>query len=977
VTLTVTAGLDVSPTQLSFTSGIGGSPTSQTISVTHGTNASYASTATTQQGNWLMVTPSSGSTPGTLTVTANPTGLAAGTYTGSVQVTASGQTQTIPVRLTISEPGGGTFSLQPSSLVFSYQIGGTTPAASTVSISSTQAATFSLSPITTNGGNWLSVTPATGSLSNSAQHITISVNPAGLAAGTYTGQIQAFSGGLVAARLPVTLTVTGSSGVPITVSPSSLSFQAGTESTATLQQTLAMTSPSPTAFTVSAGSVGNWLLVTPETGSINPITALAVLADPAGLLPGTYSGTVTITAPGQPPLVVPVTLVITSGSGTTLNVTPSALTFNMQPGGTLPPNQVLRITSLVPTFFQVTSSGISNNTIWLLALPNAGQSQTSGTTITVGVISNQLTAGDYRGTIAVTATGQNPITIPVVLNVGTLTITTNSLPAGSLRQSYNQTLAASTNGVTWNIASGSLPAGLSLNSTSGAITGKPEMFGAFTFTVRATDSTGASGTSILTLEVLNNPWFHTTKLRGTTVSTAYVTQLEVSGGAPPYTFTQTGLADGLTLNATSGLINGTPETAGTFRPVVTVRDSSNRTATETFSLVVQRPPLKTTFVPLPPCRIMETRAEYNYQGRTGAFGPPFLNANETRTLTLPASNVCQVPTSAKAYVLNVTLIPRAPVDFVTVYPGDEERPQFWTVRSPDQQIVANSAIVRAGTGGTLKVYSSGAADVLIDISGYFTDSTTANVTHLTFYPVTPCRAIETRSDYRSPAGPFGPPSINTAETRRFRIPSSPHCTIPSNAAAYSATLTVVPPGPLAYLTAWPAGQAQPNISSINSFAGRVLANSLIIPSGTEGAIDVFAYDRTDVIVDINGYFAPDDGANGLYFYPLVQCRIGEEAYTDETTRTIPIQTSTACVSIPASVKAYALNFTALPNGSPMPFLTAYPTGQPRPNASVLNAFQGQVVSNSALIPAGTGGAIDIFAFRRTDVAVEIAGYFAR
>jgi serine protease len=61
----------------------------------------------------------------------------------------------------------------------------------------------------------------------------------------------------------------------------------------------------------------------------------------------------------------------------------------------------------------------------------------------------------------------------------------------------------------------------------------------------------------------------------------------------------------------------------------------------------------------------------------------------------------------------------------------------------------------------------------------------------------------------------------------------------------------------------------------------------------------------------------------------------------------------------------------------MPFLTAYPTGQTRPNASVLNAFEGQVVSNSVIIAAGTGGAIDVFAYRRTNVVVELIGYFGR
>jgi len=59
----------------------------------------------------------------------------------------------------------------------------------------------------------------------------------------------------------------------------------------------------------------------------------------------------------------------------------------------------------------------------------------------------------------------------------------------------------------------------------------------------------------------------------------------------------------------------------------------------------------------------------------------------------------------------------------------------------------------------------------------------------------------------------------------------------------------------------------------------------------------------------------------------------------------------------------------------MPFLTAWPTGQPRPNASVLNAFQGQTVTNSAIIPAGTNGGIDIFAYRAAQILATLTGYF--
>ncbi|MBL8230020.1 MAG: hypothetical protein JNL98_16140 [Bryobacterales bacterium] len=343
------------------------------------------------------------------------------------------------------------------------------------------------------------------------------------------------------------------------------------------------------------------------------------------------------------------------------------------------------------------------------------------------------------------------------------------------------------------------------------------------------------------------------------------------------------------------------------------------------------------------------------------------------------------PSNAVAYVFNITLVPRGPADFVTVWPAGETRPAFWSIRSPDGQIVANSAIVKQGTGGAVQVYSSNDTDILIDIVGYFTDSTA--ISNLAFYPITPCRVVETRSDYRQPPGPFGPPSFGNRETRRFRLPSSPHCQIPT-AAAYALTMTTVPPGPLQFLTAWPAGGAQPNISQMNSPGGRVLANSVIIPANSDGSIDVFSFDRSDLVVDITGYFAPDNG-QGLLYYPVTQCRLintldgsfpgsfGPPIMESETTRTVPIPASTRCSGVPSTARGYVVNATALPNGSPMPFLTLWPTGQPRPNASTLNAFQGQVVTNQAIVPAGTNGAIDVYAFRRTHVVLEISGYFGR
>lgn len=72
-----------------------------------------------------------------------------------------------------------------------------------------------------------------------------------------------------------------------------------------------------------------------------------------------------------------------------------------------------------------------------------------------------------------------------------------------------------------------------------------------------------------------------------------------------------------------------------------------------------------------------------------------------------------------------------------------------------------------------------------------------------------------------------------------------------------------------------------------------------------------------------------------------------------------------------------MNLTANTNGGVLSYITLYPTGQPQPNASMLNDFQGKVVSNSAIVPAGTNGSIDIYASDHTDLQLMIGGYFFR
>ena len=248
-----------------------------------------------------------------------------------------------------------------------------------------------------------------------------------------------------------------------------------------------------------------------------------------------------------------------------------------------------------------------------------------------------------------------------------------------------------------------------------------------------------------------------------------------------------------------------------------------------------------------------------------------------------------------------------------------------------------------------------------------------------FIPVAPCRVVDTRSENGALSGP----DLAAGATRIFPIPTG-SCNVPFTATAYSLNVTVVPDGKLEYLTVWPSGQTQPNVSTLNS-DGRVKANAAIVPAGSDGAhsVSVFATDRTQVILDINGYFVPAGTSSALSFYPLTPCRVADtrNAASDlggpylksGVQRSFPIQSSSC--SIPATAEAYSLNFTVVPRAG-LNYLTVWPSGGTQPVVSTLNASKGGATANAAIVPAGNGGALSIFATDDTDLVIDVNGYFA-
>ncbi len=401
----------------------------------------------------------------------------------------------------------------------------------------------------------------------------------------------------------------------------------------------------------------------------------------------------------------------------------------------------------------------------------------------------------------------------------------------------------------------------------------------------------------------------------------------------------------------------------TLSEAVGINDSGQIAANVATRSVYLLTPMQGRFVPVAPCRVVDTRTS------TGPFGGPALDQGSPRSFAIPQS-ACGIPATAQAYSLNVTVEPHGPLAYLTLWPGGMVRPHVSTLNSFEGNVVANAALVPAGQNGAVSVYATNPTDVILDINGYF-DAAAGD----SFYPVQPCRVEDTRR----PAGPLGGPAFAVGETRNIPVPASP-CGLPATASAYSMNATVVPNGYLGYLTTWAAGEAQPFASTLNSWTGDVVANAAIVPAGADGATSVYVTNRTDVILDANGYFAASGRTAGLTFYPVVPCRVADTREGDDgpemaagTTRSFEIPES-GC-GIPSSAAAYALNITVVPDGA-LSYLTAWPTGSPRPFVSTLNSFDGTVVANAAIVPAGTDGAVSVYVTNQTHVILDINGYFA-
>jgi len=232
-----------------------------------------------------------------------------------------------------------------------------------------------------------------------------------------------------------------------------------------------------------------------------------------------------------------------------------------------------------------------------------------------------------------------------------------------------------------------------------------------------------------------------------------------------------------------------------------------------------------------PTQVLDTRV---------GTGAPIAKLGGGHTLTV---TIAGLPAGTTAVALNVTAIDPSTASFLTVYPGDQSRPNVGSnLNYVAGQTITNLVLVPVSPGGSLTLYNNaGTVDIIADLVGSFTPGTGAG-----FTGIAPTRVLDTRVGTGAPTAKLG-----GRETLTVTIPG-----LPAGTTEVALRVTATSPTADGFLTVYSAGQSQPSAgSNLNYVAGERIPDMVLVPLGTGGKVTFYnSAGDVDLIADLVGYY---------------------------------------------------------------------------------------------------------------------------